>query len=143
MGLAFTFGTAEWADALRDEINASSEYRNAANEWGLEFNGNMLFVFEADEKLQRPLNLLIRLRGGRCEGAEFVSEPRHADAGFTLRATFSLWKDVLARRTLAATAILMGKMHVDGAKMTLLKHTSANRALVHCTASVDTIFPGT
>jgi putative sterol carrier protein len=142
MALAFTFGTAEWADALRDEINASSEYRNAADAWGLEFNGNMLFVFEADERFPRPLNLLIRLRGGRCGGAEFVPEPQHRDAGFTLRATFSLWRDILERRTLAATAILTGKMHVDGAKMTLLKHTSANRALVHCTASVDTVFPG-
>ena len=31
-------------------------------------------------------------------------------------------------------------LQMDGDKMTLLKHTGANRALVHCTASIDTDF---
>jgi len=30
---------------------------------------------------------------------------------------------------------------VEGEKLTLLKHAGANRALIHCTASVDTEFP--
>ncbi len=39
---------------------------------------------------------------------------------------------------MAATAILTGKLKVEGERMQLLKHTAANRALIHCTASVDT-----
>jgi hypothetical protein len=50
-------------------------------------------------------------------------------------------RDVLSRKTLAATAILTGKMKVEGDKMTLLKHTSAHRALVACAAALDTEFP--
>lgn len=138
--MAFKFGTTEWAQALQDEINASSEYRNAAARWGVDFNGNMVFVFENDESLPNPIHLLIRLKGGACEGAEFIAEANHPEAGFTLRAPFSLWKSILERQTMAATAILQGKMKVDGSKMTLLKHTGANRALVHCTASVETMF---
>lgn len=138
--MAVKFGTPEWAQALQDEINQSSEYRNAAAKWGDGFNGNMLFVFEADAQSPEPLQLLIRLERGACGGAEFVAEASHPDAGFTLRAPFSLWKDILERRTMAASAILGGKMKVDGSKMTLLKHTAANRALIHCTASVETAF---
>ena len=60
------FGTPEWAAALKEEINGSSEYRNAANKWGVEFNGNLLFVFEADGSqgllAERDLALLPRRR---------------------------------------------------------------------------------
>ncbi len=136
------FGTDEWARALVTEVNDSSEYRNAAAKWGRDFNGNLVFAFEADEVLEEPRYLLIRLAGGRSEGAEFISDPDHPDAGFTLSGPFQLWKDILERKTMAATAILTGKLRVDGPKMTLLKHTGANRALIHCTASIDTLFPG-
>lgn len=135
------FGTPAWCAALRDEVNASSEYRNAAAKWGVGFNGNLLLDFEADADLPGPLHLFLALAGGRCERAEFVTERTHQETGFSLRAPFSLWREVLERRTLAATAILTGKMKVEGDKLTLLKHAGANRALIHCVASVPTEFP--
>ena len=138
--MALAFGTAEWCAALRDEINRSSEYRNAAAKWGAGFNGNLLFAFEADAALAKPLYLFLKLQAGRCDGAEFVPGPSHPDAGFALRAPFSLWRDLLERKTLAATAILTGKLRVEGEMLTLLKHAGANRALIHCTASVPTEF---
>jgi putative sterol carrier protein len=140
--VAHRFGSAEWAKALEEEINASSEYRNAASKWGVGFNGTILLVFEPDGVLPAPVHLLVRLQGGGCQGVEFVAGADHHDAGFTLSAPFSLWRDILTRRTLAATAILRGDMAVKGPKMTLLRHSAAARALLHCTASVDSVFPG-
>ena len=138
MGLQF--GSEAWASALADEINGSSEYKNAGAKWGVGFNGNMLFVFEADDASPDTRGLLIRLAAGQCGGAEFVDGDSHTDAGFELQAPFSLWRDILERKAMAATAILSGKMKVVGEKMTLLKHTGAHRSLVHCTASVETEF---
>jgi len=139
--VAVRFGTPSWCEAVKDEINRSSEYRNAAGKWGAGFNGNLLFHFDADPALAKPLFLFLALAKGACQRAEFVPGPAHPEAGFTLRAPFSLWRDILERRTLAATAILTGKMKVEGEKLTLLKHAGANRALIHCVASVDTEFP--
>jgi putative sterol carrier protein len=135
------FGTEAWAGALVLEINASSEYRNAAAKWGDGFNGNILLVFEADAALASTHALLVKLGKGACGGASFVPGMSHPDAGFGLRAPFSVWRDVLSRKTLAATAILTGKMKVDGDRMTLLKHTAAHRALVACASALDTDFP--
>ena len=142
MGDRIPFGDPSWCAALQSEINASSEYRNAAAKWGVGFNGNLLFGFEADASLPEPLHLLLGLAEGRCSRAEFVSGPKHPDAGFTLRAPFSLWREILERRTLAATAILTGKMKVDGDMITLLKHAGSSRSLIHCVASIPTEFPG-
>lgn len=134
------FGTAEWAESLCAELAASSEYRNAAKSWGGGFNGNLLLVFEADGALPRTRSLLVRLSGGECHGAEFADGGLHPEAGFVLRGPFALWREILERRTLAATAILTGRMKVEGDKMTLLRHTSAHRALIHCVSSVDTVW---
>lgn len=139
--MAVRFGTPEWAAALMREINASSEYRNAAARWGDGFNGNLLFAFDKDASLAQPLHLFLRLARGRCDGAEFVPGPSHPDAGFALRGPFTLWREILERKTLAATAILTGKLRVEGEKLTLLRQAGASRALIHCVASVDTEFP--
>ncbi|HEX4824794.1 MAG TPA: SCP2 sterol-binding domain-containing protein [Candidatus Polarisedimenticolaceae bacterium] len=139
--MAVTFGTEAWAEALAAEINRSSEYRNAAVKWGDGFNGNVLLVFDADTKLPETRSLLVKLAKGACGGASFIEGGSHPDAGFGLRAPFSLWKDVLERKTMAATAILSGRMKVEGDKMTLLKHTSAHRALVACASAIDTEYP--
>ncbi|HMI31294.1 MAG TPA: SCP2 sterol-binding domain-containing protein [Candidatus Limnocylindrales bacterium] len=136
------FGTAEWAAALRESVNASSEYRNAASSWGVGFNGNILFAFESGGALEKSLHLLLRLEGGRCLGAEFVPGPTHPEAGFTLRAPFPLWREILTGKTLAATAILTGKMKVEGNTIALLKHAGAHRSLIHCVGSLETRFPG-
>jgi len=139
--MTLAFGTVAWAAALVAEINASSEYRNAAAKWGDGFNGNVLLVFDADPALPKTHALLVELAKGSCAGASFVGGVAHPDAGFGLRAPFSTWKDVLERRMLAATAILTGKMKVEGDRMTLLKHTTAHRALIACAAALDTEFP--
>ncbi len=69
--------------------------------------------------------------------------PAHPDAGFALRAPFPIWRDdPLTAKTLAATAILTGRMRIEGDTITLLKHAAAHRSLVHCVASLDTRFPG-
>jgi putative sterol carrier protein len=138
--MALKFGTSAWADALAVGINASSEYRNAGATWGAGSNGNVLLVIEPDGMLASGLNLLIRLSKGSCQGAAFVDDPHHPEAGYALRAPYSLWKDILERRTLAATAILTGRLRVDGDKMALLKHTAAHRAMVACCAEIDTEF---
>lgn len=138
--MAAEFGSAGWADALKHEINDSSEYRNAASEWGVGFNGNMLFVFEPDENTDESRALMLELSAGNCGSAEFIDPDSNPDAGFVLRGPFGLWRDILERKTMAATAILTGNLKVEGERMQLLKHTAANRALIHCTASVDTDF---
>jgi putative sterol carrier protein len=139
--MAILFGSVAWAEALSAEINCSSEYRNAAARWGDGFNGNVLLVFDADTAMPRRAVLFVELARGACGGASFVDDPSDARAGFALRGPFSVWKDILDRKTLAATAILTGRLKIEGDRMTLLKHTAAHRALIACAAAIETDYP--
>jgi len=136
--MAATFGSTDWADALKQKINSSEEYREAADQWGVDFNGDILFVFESDDEAAKQQALMLQLKGGACQGAEFVQPDKTPDAGFVLSGPMHLWREILERKTMAATAILTGKLKVEGERMKLLKHADANRALIHCTASVET-----
>jgi putative sterol carrier protein len=138
--MAHRFGSAEWAEALRRQLEGSSEYRQAAARWGEDFDGSMLLVFEADSARPRAERLLLQLARGGCTSAAFLREGEAPAVGFVLRAPFTLWRQILERKTLAATAILTGKMQVEGDRLKLLRHTAAHRALIHCTASVDTVW---
>jgi len=131
----------ELAQALCSRINESSEYRNSGARWGLGFNGTLLLTFGADARLGEPRHLLLRVAQGRCQGAELVDGPDHPEAGFALEAPFSTWKDILEGRTLAATAMLAGRLRVRGDRMKLLQHVAAQRALLHCVGSLDTEYP--
>lgn len=140
MTVPLRFGTAEWARQLQREIDASSEYRNVAAGWGAGFNGNLLLVFEPDAALAEGKSLLLRLEEGRCLGAEFVEGEEHPEAGFALRAPFSLWRQLLDQKTTAAAAILTGRMKVEGDKMKLLRYASAHRAILACASALDTVY---
>ena len=136
--MAATFGSTDWADALKQQINSSDDYREAAGEWGVDFNGDILFVFEPDEAMANRRALMLELKGGACQSAEFVEPEKTPEAGFVLSGPMQLWREILERKTMAATAILTGKLKVEGERMKLLKHADANRALIQCTASVET-----
>jgi putative sterol carrier protein len=139
--MAIPFGTPQWAEALCAQLNGSSEYRNAAAKWGRGFNGTLLLSFGADGHLPQPKHLLLRVAEGRCAGAEFVEGIDHPEAGFALEAPFSLWKDILEGKTAAPTALLTGHLKLRGDRFKLLQHVAAQRALLHCVASLDTAYP--
>lgn len=139
--MALEFGTRAWSEALCASINDSSEYRNAAAKWGVDGKGNVLLTFQADGRLRDPVHLLLRLKEGRCLGAEFLPSADHPEAAHTLEAPFSIWKDILDGKALAATAILSGKLRVRGDRMALLKYAAANRALLHCVGAMETVYP--
>ncbi len=134
------FGTPQWAEAFAAQVAQSSEYRNAAAAWGKGFDGSILLVFEADANRAGVERLRLALAEGRCDGAAFLAPGDSSRAAFELQAPFGLWREVLDGRTLAATAILTGRLRVVGEKLTLLRHTAAHRALLHCAASVETIW---
>lgn len=138
MGLRF--GTPEWAEALAERVNGSSAYRAAASAWGKGFNGDVLLVFDADGVVPVGRQLLLRLAEGRCDAAAFVDDPRHPDAAFVLRAPYGVWIEILSDRTSAASAVLSGRMEVEGDTFTLLRFAAAHRLLMACAAAVETDF---
>ena len=121
----------ELSDLVRS-INDSDAFREAASGWGDGFNGNVLMVFEPDDQRADPLNVLLRLSPGICNGAELVEGSGHPDAGFVFTAARTVWRTMLDGSLAPASAVLYGRLRVQGDRGLLFRHASLAGALVDC-----------
>jgi len=139
--MAADFGTQQWADAVRNRIQNDAEYRAAAEGWGVDFNGNILFTIEPGAGLKDAVHLLLELKDGGCLGARLLPDGSQADAGFKLRGPWPAWKQVIDGEIKPILAISLRKIRLEGSLVVLMKYVPAAQALLRCVSSVDAQLP--
>jgi putative sterol carrier protein len=139
--MSLVFGSPEWCAALHESINKSEDYAQSAKTWGVDFNGNLMFAIEADDTFSNPLNILLYLKAGHCDGVETVEDPGDPEAGFSIQAPFKVWTEIFKGNLKPATAIFTGKMRVRGSMTTMMKYANSAQHLIQATRTVPTAFP--
>ena len=66
--MAFTFPSDEWIMALSERLNQSADYERSARDW----EGDFIFVVEADEDFDDPAYFFLGLFHGKSTGAAIV-----------------------------------------------------------------------
>ncbi|MCS6816567.1 MAG: SCP2 sterol-binding domain-containing protein [Blastocatellia bacterium] len=132
--MTIPFPSAEWAQALREAINASPAYREAAADWEA---GPIGFVVRAGEE---KTYLWLDLHRGECRAAELVSPAEGERAPFLISAEYEDWKQILRGQLDPVRAIWMGRLKVRGDLSLLLRYMQAARELLACAARVPTRF---
>jgi len=139
--MAVDFGTPEWAETIRQEIQGDAEYRAAAKGWGIGFNGNILFSIEPGDGLSQPVHLHLELKDGQCLGARLLADPNQVEVGFRLRGAWPVWKQVLGGELKPILAISLRRIRLEGSLAVLMKYVPAAQALLRCFSSVETRLP--
>lgn len=128
----------EWTAAFVQAINASADYRLAAEGWddtlALHLEAAPEFGYHADTVI------VLALADGQC-GSGSVMEVGEAEVPITLRGSYAAWKDVFLGIIDPIGAVLRGRLAVDGSLFTLMRHTKAAVALVAAARTVPTTFP--
>jgi len=132
--MTIPFPSAEWAQALREAINASPAYRESAADWE---GGPICFVIRTDEE---KTYLWLDLHRGECRAAELVSPAEGERAPFLISAEYEEWKRILRGELDPVRAIWMGKLKVRGDLSLLLRYMRAAQELLACAARVPTQF---
>jgi len=133
------FASQAWFDAFVVEINASSQYREAATGW----EGDIAFriMAEPDRGVPEDLWGYLDLWHGECRGARVIG-PADADAAaYTLTAPYSRWKDVVEGELDPIKGMMQGKLRVRGDLPTIVRYVKAANELVRLTGMIDTEFP--
>jgi len=133
------FASQAWFDAFVVEINASSQYREAAIGW----EGDIAFriMAEPDRGVPEDLWGYLDLWHGECRGARVIG-PADADAAaYTLTAPYSRWKDVVEGELDPIKGMMQGKLRVRGDLPTIVRYVKAANELVRLTGMIDTEFP--
>jgi putative sterol carrier protein len=130
------FPSDEWLTLYQGAINASAEYRKAAETW----EGDITFVFEAEPDKGVPETLWgwLDLWHGECRAARLV-EPDEGDrAPYVIRAPYSRWKEVLEGDLDPVKGMMQGKLKLRGDMPTIVRYVRAANELVNLTMEVPT-----
>ena len=133
------FPTEPWFHDLIEQINASTEYQEAAATW----EGDIAFLIEAEPDKGMPEDVwgVLDLWHGACRGGGVVDADTGRKASYVIRAPYSRWKEVLLGDLDPTRAMMQGKLKVQGDLATIVRYVRAANELVHLTGEVDTQYP--
>ncbi|WP_255197396.1 SCP2 sterol-binding domain-containing protein [Halorarius litoreus] len=156
------FPSQAWFTEYRERINADDEYAEMASDWGVGFNGDLVFEMtdmpldELDydalpEELRAELEeyvdeetgtgyALLGLEGGTCTSAEFIASLEDVEYGFVMSATFDVWKDLVSGNIGAIDGMMSGQFELEGDMQKILQHSGSAARLTEISTQLDATF---
>ncbi|MEP6759644.1 MAG: SCP2 sterol-binding domain-containing protein [Actinomycetota bacterium] len=133
------FASQAWFEAFAVEINASSDYREAAADW----EGDIAFriLAEPDRGVPGDLWGYLDLWHGACRGARSIPAAEGDVAAYILTAPYSRWRDIVEGELDPIKGMMQGKLRVRGDLPTIVRYVKAANELVRLTGLIDTQFP--
>ncbi len=132
------FPSEEWMAEYVDRINASEDYKAAAETW----EGDVAYVIEAepDKGVAEDVWAYLDLWHGECREGRMTSADEGEKAAYVIRAPYSRWKEVIKKELDPVKGMMQGKLKLKGDLPTILKYLKAANELVNLAASVPTEF---
>jgi putative sterol carrier protein len=131
------FGTDEWIKALKEELNNSPGYKNAAAKW----EGDFYFVITAGDQIAQDIYLYMDLWHGECRDAFKADDPAVKSPEFKLHAPIKIWRGVLEKKIDPIKGIVTKQLKLDGPMMKVMKAPKAAIELVEACTRLNTDWP--
>lgn len=152
------FPTPAWMEEFAKMLNESKEMAEAGKGWGVDFNGNFLFVIQniplekIDEgKLPEDLKTLIRdyvkegtayayaeLKDGKCLATRVLKDLSEATVGFKLSGAYENWKATAKGEVDPVRAIMTGKFKFEGDMSKVLRYMKATQIMTKMVSDIKT-----
>ena len=132
------FPSPEWLVAYAEAIEASEPLRAAAHAW----EGDITLVVEAEPDKNVPVDVWawFHLHRGDFLGAKLVGPDEGERARYVIKASYSVWKDVIGGRIEPVRGMTQGKLKLSGDLPELTQHMPAVAALVNIAQQITTEF---
>ncbi len=135
--MGIQFATDEWIKALRDELNNSPGYKNAAAKW----EGDFYFVITAGDAIPEDIYLYMDLWHGECRDAFKVDDPAAKSPEFKLHAPVKTWRGVMEKKIDPIKGIVTKQLKLEGPMMKVMKAPKAAIELVEACTRLNTDWP--
>lgn len=126
------FPNDDWAQALMVKLNSDERYNQIAQKW----EGDMIYVIEADENLSTPIMYYFDLWHGQCRDAYLVRDGQEVKAVFTLKAPYSNYVKLLKGELEPMQALMTRKISVKGNMAILMRSVPTVLDFVRCCREV-------
>jgi putative sterol carrier protein len=130
------FATSAWVAALKDSVNASAAYREAAKTW----EGDFWFIVEPDGDASQRTLMYLDLWHGACREAFLAADESERTPEFRISGSARGWQRVINREIDPIKAMMTNQLKVKGNFAKIMRSVKAAQELVLCAAAVPTTF---
>ena len=131
------FGTEEWVQALKDAINASEGYAEAAKTW----EGDFYFIVDPGGPVAEEMVMYVDLWHGKCREACLCKDRNAKKPAFVINAGLPAWRKVIDKKLDPIQGMMTRQLKLQGDMVKIMKAVKAAKELVECTTRVPTEFP--
>lgn len=127
--MAVKFPSQEWADAMKQEVNSSEAYADAAKSW----EGDFYFVISDSDQL-----IYMDLWHGECREATYTTDSAARNPEFRIAAKKEQWDKVLQGKLDPIQGMMTRQLKLEGNLMKIMQNVKAAQELVRCATRVET-----
>jgi len=127
-----TFTQPDWVLDLMTKLNNDDNYAQIARNW----EGDLLFLVEPDEKLKEGVSYYLDLWHGKCRDAFFVNSTLEKQPDFILKAPYGNFERILKGELDPMQALLTRKISVQGSMATLMRSVPTLLDFVRCAREI-------
>ncbi len=135
--MAYLFGSEEWIQRYRDEVNGSERYKAVAANW----EGDFFFVVNADGLMDQRAVYYLDLWHGECRQACLVSDESMFSPLFRLESAATNWRAIVSKQLDPIQGMMTRRIKLQGDMAKIMRYVPAAQELVECATRVPTEFP--
>lgn len=125
-----------WLKECVKTLKDSEEFKSEAGH----FNGDFVFVFEADDELAKTKRLYLSINKGGCQEAFFLNGEPQPNADYCISAPYTIWTKVITGEEDAIGLLRSRKVKFKGNMLRLMMNSGTARALVKILSDVPIEF---
>lgn len=133
------FPSADWVKELKQELNTSPAYADAAKSW----EGDFYFVIEPEkgQPFSEAVYLYMDLWHGQCRDAFVVNDKGDKAPAFVMSGPYSKWKKIVTAKLDPLQGLMMGQLKLKGNMVMIMKNVKAAQEMVRACTRIDAQFP--
>jgi len=134
--MAVKFPSDEWVKEFANQINGSKAYEESGKDW----EGDWIFIVEADNAYPKTVYFFIGLYHGKVTDAAMIENEHARDAQYFMRGSFTTWRKTIEGKLDPIQALMTRKFKLKGNLTKVLRYPRSAKELVNCVKRVPTEF---
>ncbi len=134
--MAVKFPSDEWVKEFANQINGSKAYEESGKDW----EGDWIFIVEADDAYPKTVYFFIGLYHGKVTDAAMIETETARDAQYFMRGSFTTWRKTIEGKLDPIQGLMMRKFKLKGNLTKVLRYPRSAKELVNCVKRVPTEF---
>ena len=138
----FLYPSQDWCDEWKKSINADEAIAKTGAKWGVNFNGDWLFVITPGGGLEETAYVFLAASAGKCSEARMIDDPDEVDPGFIVTGSYPDYRSVVQGEKDFLALVVKGVFKIKGDMLKIMQNAKFIRAVANSISGIDSEYLG-